>query len=155
HRWAPGGSVTTIVPKRRGIGGLALHADGGVVISGRTLQHVKGGETRELLALDGVSGFNDLTTAADGCVYAGALRLKPFEGEQPVPGEIWKVGADGEPAIVFGGVDWPNGIGLSPDGHTLYACDYASGRVLAHDLDSPDEAARVFAVSPSGFADGL
>ena len=26
------------------------------------------------------------------------------------------------------GIDWPNGIGFSPDGATMYACDYAHGR---------------------------
>ena len=28
------GSVDTVVPRRRGVGGIALHADGGLVLSG-------------------------------------------------------------------------------------------------------------------------
>ena len=48
HRWSPGGGVETVIPKRRGIGGMCLHADGGIVVSGRTLVHVRDGETREL-----------------------------------------------------------------------------------------------------------
>jgi gluconolactonase len=148
HRWSSDGGVETVIPKRRGIGGMCLHEDGGLVVSGRDVAHVKDGQSQTLFALDGVAGFNDLTAGPDGSVYVGTLRFMPFGGEQPVPGEIWKVGA--EPEELFGGVDWPNGIGFSPDGETLYAADFASGDVIAYDGE-----ACVFARSPSGDADGL
>jgi hypothetical protein len=41
-------SIETVVPKRRGVGGILLHADEGIVISGRDLSHVKDGETRTI-----------------------------------------------------------------------------------------------------------
>lgn len=148
HRWSPEREVETVVPKRRGIGGMCLHADGGLVVSGRDVVHVKDGESRVLHALDGVAGFNDLTAGPDGSVYVGTLRFMPFRGEEPVPGEIWRIGT--EPEELISGIDWPNGVGFSPDGETLYACDYASGDVLAYDGGT-----RVFAHSPSGDADGL
>ena len=103
HRWSPASGVTTIVPKRRGVGGVALHADGGLVVSGRDLQHVRSGEIRTLLTLDGVTGFNDLTTDAGGRVYAGALRFNPFAGEQPVPGEIWQLDEVAHATELFSG----------------------------------------------------
>ena len=31
------GKVSTVVPRRRGVGGIALHAEGGLVISGRNM----------------------------------------------------------------------------------------------------------------------
>src|SRR5262245_34139555 len=34
------GEVSLAVPKRRGVGGLALHADGGLVAGGRDIVHV-------------------------------------------------------------------------------------------------------------------
>ena len=40
------GSVEVVVPKRKGAGGIVLHADGGIVISGRDLSHVVDGESR-------------------------------------------------------------------------------------------------------------
>jgi len=46
YRLAPDGARSTVVPKRRGIGGLVLHADGGVVVSGRDVVHVRDGERR-------------------------------------------------------------------------------------------------------------
>src|SRR5688572_11654660 len=37
YRLDAAGGIDTVVPKRRGVGGIALHADGGVVASGRDL----------------------------------------------------------------------------------------------------------------------
>lgn len=157
HRWSPGGSaafpVETVIPKRRGVGGMCLHADGGLVVSGRDLVHVRDGESRTLLELDGVTGFNDLTVGPEGEVYVGALRFKPFAGEHPVAGEVWRVAAPGEAREVVGGIRWANGIGLSPDGRVLYACDFASGEVIACELATGQR--RVFARTASGDADGL
>jgi sugar lactone lactonase YvrE len=157
HRWSPGGGVETVLPKRRGIGGMCLHADGGLVVSGRDVVHVKDGESRPVFALDGVAGFNDIGTDSDGRVYAGALRFMPFAEEPPVPGEVWRIDGEGVAAELFGGIEWANGIGFSLDYATIYACDYASGEVLAHTLTVSGEATerRVFARSPSGEADGL
>ena len=157
HRWSPDGGVETVVPKRRGIGGMCLHADGGLVLSGRDVVHVKDGESRTVFALEDVAGFNDMSTDIDGRVYAGALRFMPFADERPVPGEVWRIDGAGAAVEVFGGIEWANGIGLSPDYRTIYTCDYARGEVLAHALtDSGDVTGRrVFAQSPSGEADGL
>lgn len=156
HLWSAASGVTTVVPKRRGIGGAALHADGGVVVTGRNVQHVRGSETRTVLTLEGATGFNDMTTDTDGRVYVGSMRFMPFEGGQPVPGEVWRVDGDGATEL-FGDIGWPNGMGFSPDGRTIYISDYAAGKVIAHDLTSTGEARnrRVFAESPSRAADGL
>jgi gluconolactonase len=155
HRWTPEG-VQVVVPKRRGVGGLALHVEGGVVVTGRDVSLVNDGETRQLLAIDGVTGFNDLGIAPDGSVYVGSLRFKPFAGETPVPGEIWRI-AGGATEQVAGGIDWANGIGFSADGATAYASDYAHGHVLAFDVGDGGSLGnpRMFATSPSGSADGL
>ena len=48
------GKVSLVVPKRRGIGGMALHAQGGLVVGGRDIACVSlpDGTTRTLLALE-------------------------------------------------------------------------------------------------------
>jgi sugar lactone lactonase YvrE len=152
YRWSSDEGVETVIPKRRGVGGLCLHADGGLVVTGRQVLHVREGESRTLLDVDGVTGFNDLAPGPDGSVYVGALRFMPFGGEEPVPGEIWRIGPGGGEEL-FGDIEWANGIGLSPDGETVYACDFASGEVTAFEPASGTR--RVFARSPSGDADGL
>ena len=146
RRWSAGG-LEDVLPKRRGIGGMCLHADGGLVMSGRDVRHVNGDEQRVVLAgMEGVTGYNDIGTDAQGRVYAGALRFNPFAGEPPKAGQVWRVDSAGA-SPVLEGIDWANGIGFSPDGETMYACDYAHGTVLTAD--------GVFARSPAGSADGL
>src|SRR5437762_9820005 len=98
YRIDAAGNVTTIVPKRRGVGGIAIHADGGIVCSGRDVVHVRDGETRTVLHVDGVAGWNDLGTDEAGRVYAGALRFAVFDPDaEAVPGELWNVGGDAAP----------------------------------------------------------
>jgi gluconolactonase len=146
RRWSAEG-IEDVLPKRRGIGGMCLHAAGGLVVSGRDVRHVRDGEQRVVLAeMDGVTGYNDLGTDREGRVYVGALRFSPFAGESPKPGQVWRV--DGSATPVLEGIDWPNGIAFSPDGATMYACDYAHGVVLT-------AAGEVFARAPAGSTDGL
>jgi gluconolactonase len=139
------------------VGGIVLHRDSGIVISGRQVLHVDGGTERVLLTIEGVTGFNDMAADGAGRLYVGALRFSPFAGESPVPGEVWRIDLDGRATVAFDDIEWPNGIGFSPDGSTIYASDYAKGQVIAHDLTESGEARdrRVFAQSPSGAADGL
>jgi sugar lactone lactonase YvrE len=154
HRLAPDGKRTKLAADRRGIGGLLPRRDGGMVASGRTVCRVtEDGDVQDLLAVEGVTGFNDLATDGTGRVLAGALRYRPLKGEDPVPGEVWRIEPDGAAAPVLRDVTWSNGIGLAPGGDVIYVSDYANGQVLAFDPDGGDR--RVFAESPRGSADGL
>ncbi|HLH69725.1 MAG TPA: SMP-30/gluconolactonase/LRE family protein [Candidatus Dormibacteraeota bacterium] len=151
YRWRKG-MVETVVPKRRGVGGLALHAEGGIVISGRTLVHVRDGEVRELFAADGALGLNDLTTDVDGSVLVGALRMDWREPEGGQPGEVWRVHRDGAEQLITG-IAYPNGMAFSPDGRTLYVADYVGARV--HVIEVATRAHRRFVDLERGNADGL
>ena len=155
HRWTPDGAVVTVLPARRGVGGLVPHAGGGVVVTGRDVRH---DDALLLGAAPGVTGFNDLVTDDAGGVLVGALRFRPMAGEAPVPGELWRI-PPGDPAahpphVVLGGLLWPNGVGLSPDGATLYVSDFAAGEVVAAGAHGGGR--RTFARVPAGAApDGL
>lgn len=158
HRWSPAtGSVDTIISKRRGIGGMAAHRDGGLVVSGRDVSHVRDGASRTLFADPAIAGLNDLTVDPDGNLIVGILRFHPFAGESPVPGEFVRVAHDGSASVVMDGVAWANGCAYSPEGNTLYACDYHRGIVLAADrqADGSYGPSRVVVTSPSGDADGM
>ena len=111
YRWSKDG-VDTIVPKRRGVGGLALHADGGVVVSGRDVTHVSPDGTNRLLfaAPEGVTGFNDICATSNGSILAGGLRFMPFTCEDPVPGAFWHVTAPEQGENVLEDVEWQASI---------------------------------------------
>jgi sugar lactone lactonase YvrE len=143
------GEVRELLARRRGIGGIVAHADGGWVLSGRTVVHLApDGKQRELLADGHACGYNDL-----GAALAGVLRYRPLAGEAPRAGQLVALAPGGQVRVLSERVTWPNGIGVAPDASTVYISDYASGEVLATSLDgAPTE---VFARSPEGSADGL
>ncbi|HUH81931.1 MAG TPA: SMP-30/gluconolactonase/LRE family protein [Solirubrobacteraceae bacterium] len=150
---SPYGEVCELLPKRRGIGGAVPHAQGGWVISGRNVIHLApGGDQRELLGGEEVCGYNDLGTTPDGRLLAGALRYRPLAGEDARPGQLIVLEPEG-PRVLSEEVTWPNGIGCSPDGATVYLSDYAAGAVLAVPLDGG--ATQEFCSSPRGSVDGL
>ncbi len=153
------GEITTVVPRRKTVGGIAFHADGGIVISGRDICHVKDGESRILLVRpEGVGGFNDLFADAVGRVYTGSLRTDPFASGERVPGEAYVVDSPGDARVLYDDVGLSNGIGLSPAGDRLYHVDSARRQILVHDLDHDGAVTerRVFAELPRGETpDGL
>src|SRR5471032_1197494 len=122
--------VGQVVPKRRGVGGMALHADGGLIVGGRNVAWVgPDGETRVLLdpaAIPGAIGFNDLTTDVAGRVYVGSLAYRVF-ADPPKPGFLHVIDLDGSMRTLSDGVILTNGLGVSPDGKRLYHCDARAG----------------------------
>ncbi len=155
--------ITQVVPKRRGVGGVALHAAGGLVVGGRDISFVSlgDGDDRVLLdreTADGATGFNDLTTDAAGRVYVGSLAYKVFGGEAPKPGNLYVIDLDGSVRQVSDGIMLTNGLGFSPDGRHLYHSDARAGLVRVYDVasDGSLSAWRRFAtLGPGGVADGL
>jgi len=157
YRRSPAGAISTVVPRRRGVGGIALHANGGVVISGKNVCHVKDGETRILFQRDDIPGFNDLFTDSAGRVHVGSLRSDPFKEGGRVPGELWRIDEEGQVVQLYGDVGLTNGIGFSPDGRILYHADSAAQHLIVHDV-APDGSCsnrRSISVSAVGGPDGL
>jgi gluconolactonase len=131
------GQVTEVIPKRRGVGGMALHAEGGLVVGGRNIAWVADdGETRILLdpqVIPGAIGFNDLTTDAAGRVYVGSLAYRVF-ADPPKPGFLHVIDLDGTIRTLSDGVMLTNGLGFSPDGTRLYHCDARASLVRVYDV---------------------
>jgi sugar lactone lactonase YvrE len=149
------GVVRELLAKRRGIGGIVPHEDGGWVISGRSVLHLApDGSQRELLADEAACGYNDLGATAQGDLLAGVLRYRPLAGEEPRNGQLVRLSRDGELRVLSEEIVWPNGIGVSPDGGTIYVSDYARQLVLAISADDPHtrELCRVERGSPDGLA---
>jgi len=87
-----------------------------------------------------VRGPNDLAFDAHGGIWftdPGKTRSRDWDR-----GSVCYVKADGSMAkeVIFP-IHKPNGIGLSPDGKTLYVAETESGRLWAWDLKGPGELA--------------
>ena len=158
------GAVETVFEHRRGIGGMALHEAGGLIVSGRNLSFkpFSGGATVTVLEQDesaGVVGFNDLTTDADGRIYAGALGASPVfeDGREPRAGDLYVVDLDGSARVVAQDVQLTNGLGFSPDGATLYHSDSRRQTVFCYSVaaDGALGEKRVFVRTDNGSPDGL
>ena len=128
HRWRADGPVETLIPRRRGVGGLCLHVRGGIVMGGRDLSHVLDGVTRTLLTPDAlpgvvgaVNGFSDLCADSRGRVLAGLGRRRA-DGSF-APGRLVVLGPDGVEDQDVPEVGLPNGIAVSGDGRWLYQSD--------------------------------
>jgi gluconolactonase len=146
YQLVPGGRPELLVPKRRGVGGMALDIRGELVMSGRD---VVVGDRVVLGHEPGVSGYNDLGTLADGTLLAGVLHFNPGAGEAPQPGSLARVGPDGAiERTPLPEIAWPNGIAAAPDGEHFYLADFTTGTVWR-------DAREPFVTTTSGNADGL
>lgn len=134
------GTVEPVVAHRKGMGGMALHDDGGLVVSGRNISYkpAGGGDTVVLLTADesrGEMGFNDLTTDAEGRVYAGSVAFRPVgSDDEPRPGALYRIDLDGSAHRVADGIQLTNGLGVSPDGSKLYHSDSLTHEVWVYEV---------------------
>ena len=158
------GTVSTVFEHRRGIGGMARHASGtGMIVSGRNIafKPFDGADTVVLHTQDpavGDAGFNDLTTDAEGRIYAGELAASPFADDRGSRGgSLWLIDLDGSVRAVADDVLLTNGLGFSPDGRTLYHSDSerrAVMRYAVHD-DGTLGPKELFVETERGVPDGL
>lgn len=159
------GQVRDVVPHRRGIGGLALHADGSIVIGGRNIAVKRdvaqgGGPTIVLLDNDpgrNIIGFNDLTVDRAGRIYVGSLAFVATEARSGKTGSLFVIDLDGSAREIADDVQLTNGLGFSPDGRTLYHSDSMRHVVYAYEvMENGDvKARRIFVETGEGMPDGL
>jgi xylono-1,5-lactonase len=159
HRLKSDGSVVNVIPKRRGVGGIAIHAEGGLLVGGRDLQRVHDGVIEPIFVPHDFGGFNDFATDAAGRVYIGSVRFDTFDPASPhVAGELWRVDLDGSVCVLYDGVNQCNGVAVSSDGATMYHSDTRSRCVIVHDLHDNGAVAanrRHWPLGERGHPDGL
>jgi D-xylonolactonase len=156
YRRNPNGSIDTVIPKRKGVGGMMFNQGGGIVCTGRglILFDEKTGQSRNLfIEWEGrpLMGLNDLTTDDRGSVYTGSLNFDPLGGNKPIPGSLFRIDPPGLATKLW------DGIGFSPDRKLLYHSDSTTGAVWAYDV-APDRSVknrRIFAKLPEGWPDGM
>ena len=155
-------NVSTIVEYRRGIGGIAIHEENGLIVGGKNIAYKSftGDKTTILLSNDVTEdalGFNDLTTDSKGRVYVGSVAFKVFSDDEMIPGHLHVIDVDGSVRTISDGVMLTNGLGFSPDGRTLYHADARDAVVRQYEV-SPDGNVsdwKPFVQANNGHPDGL
>jgi len=162
YRRNPDGKIDTVIPKRRGVGGMNFNADGGLVCTGRGLilfDEITG-QSRDLFAQwedRPLMGLNDLTSDDQGSVYTGSLGFNPLSNNTAIPGSLFRVDPPGHAVKLWDGIQVTNGLGLSPDRKLLYHSDSPTQAVWVYDIaaDRSVKDRRIFAKLPAGMPDGL
>ncbi|HZP44226.1 MAG TPA: SMP-30/gluconolactonase/LRE family protein [Candidatus Binataceae bacterium] len=161
----PDGRIETLIADRKFVGGIALNAGGGLIVSGRTLAHwdESTGKLRDLFSeWDGkpLFGINDLTTDDQGRVWFGTFGFDIHAGfdfkSKPPTGSLFRIDSSGKATKLWDGVEITNGLGFSPDRKLLYHCDSNVG-VMVYDVRSDGSVSdrRLFAKLPEGSPDGM
>jgi D-xylonolactonase len=160
HRRSPDGRIETLIPKRKGVGGMALNQGGGFVAGGKGLIYWSE-QTRQsrniFTEFEGrpLRGLNDLTTDDHGSVYVGSLEFDD-SGPERIPCSLFRVDPDDTVTKLWEGIELTNGLGLSPDRKLLYHCDTSTEAVWVYDV-APDRTVkdrRIFA-KVEGWPDGM
>jgi len=161
----PDGVQVTVIAHRRGIGGLALHEDGGILVGGRNLaiKRLMGeGDDASVVLLQNdpenhLKGFNDFTVDTAGRVYIGSLAFIATEARSGRTGQLYLVDLDGRARIVADDIQLSNGLGFSPDGRTLYHADSLRKVVYAYEVGATGDLGprRIFMSSTEAMPDGL
>jgi len=163
YRRSPDGNIETLIPKRRGVGGIALNEGGGIVCTGRGLIYWNEATrtSRDLFVeWEGrkLNGLNDLQPDDHGSVFVGSLEHNALEeGAKRIPGSLFRVDPDGRVTKLYEGIETTNGMGFSPDRKYLYHADSTTKAVWVYDVqaDRTVKDRRIFAKMPQGWPDGL
>ena len=119
--WLPDGSLLVVSMRDRQIlrwsdGALAVHADVGELCGG---------------------DLNDMVVDRLGRAYAGNFGFDIGAGADPAPAALVRVDPDGRAHVAADGLEFPNGMVITPDGRTLIVGETAAGRYSAFTIE-PD-----------------
>lgn len=155
------GRIETLIPKRKGVGGMALNEGGGFVAGGKCLIYwdEKTRTSRDIFTeFEGrpLRGLNDMQPDDYGSVYVGSLEFDDTKPEERIPCKLFRVDPDGRVTKLWEGIEVTNGLGFSPDRKLLYHCDTATEAVWVYDVlpDRTLKDRRIFA-KVEGWPDGM
>jgi sugar lactone lactonase YvrE len=114
--------------------------DGRLLVTGETLSvQQPDGTLTEYADLSGlgIAGWNEIVVDGRGNVYVNGMTFDFLAGEAPQPGVIALVTPDGEVRQVADGIEFGNGMAVTPDNATLIVAESFAGRLTAFDIE-PD-----------------
>ncbi len=114
--WLPDGRLLVTGPE------LVRHEPDGTVVRHADLSHITG------------YGWNEIVVDGRGNVYVNSLGFDFRAGDAPKPGLIALVTPDGAARQVADGIQFPNGMVVTPDNATLIISESFAGRLTAFDI---------------------
>ncbi|WP_328359527.1 SMP-30/gluconolactonase/LRE family protein [Mycobacterium sp. NBC_00419] len=154
HTVSLDGSVTTVALPGHAPSGLGFRPDGTLLIASTERRVILGydGETvTEVADLSAVTpaSLGDMVVDGHGRAYVGS---QARDG-----GVVVRLDPDDSVRVVAGGLDFPNGMAVTPDGATLIVAESIGRRLTCFDIDSDGELSgrRIFADGLDGPPDGI
>ena len=112
--------------------------DGRLLVTGeQLLRRDPDGSIVRHADLTGVAdhGWNEIVVDGRGNIYLNGFDFDFLGGEAPKPGIVALVTPDGEARQVADGIEFPNGMVVTPDNSTLIMAESFAGRLTAFDID--------------------
>lgn len=105
----------------------------------------------------GMPGWNDIVVDGRGNIYVNRVGFDPTSGQEPRPGFVHLVTADGLVRQVADDIAFPNGMTVTPDGSTLIVADSYRHALVAFDIgaDGTLSGRRTWADLGDGVPDGI
>lgn len=124
----------------------------------RLVEHDGSGELNPVADLSEISDrtWNEVVAHPSGRVYVNGIGYDMMAGESPTSGQIAVVEPDGSARQVAEGLEFPNGMAISPDGRSLVVAESHAGRLsvftIAEDgaLDDRQTFANIEGSAPDG-----
>lgn len=141
HRIRPeAGEVQVAAEVQAKPSGLGFAPDGTVLVvtqEDSALRRITADGGTEIVAAlgDVAMSANDMWVDADGRAYITQIGYDLFNGGEAQGRPMIVVSPAGEVATYGTGLVCPNGVGLSPDGKTLYVAETFNFRLTAFDVD--------------------
>jgi gluconolactonase len=155
HALRPGAEhPVTVLPHRKGIGGLVPHVAGGLVVSGRNVSHKHFDGTGSVLHETAADEqfFNDLTADRAGRLYVGSVPVV-HDGSQR--GRLYRLDLDGHFDVLADDVLISNGLGADPTDTWLYHVDSPRRAIRRYRLADGGHETFVDTSEYAGVPDGL
>jgi len=157
-----GGDIETVVHVPNAPGGLGFLDDGSLLVvsmEDRRLLRLDQGRLEEIADLSGIATWhaNDMVIDAAGRAYVGNFGFDFLGGAPPVDATLALVDPSGGVKAVADGIEFANGMVITPDGQTLVVAETMGGRLTTFDI-GPDGALsgrRIFCEMPDFSPDGI
>jgi sugar lactone lactonase YvrE len=112
--------------------------DGTMLVTGEELSRLEpDGTLTQHADLSGIDalGWNEIVVDSRGNIYVNGMTFNFMAGEPPEPGVIALVTPDGQVRQVADGIEFPNGMVVTPDNRTLVIAESFGGRLTAFDIE--------------------